>query len=77
MVKSPVEGHSIVILKLDKPTVFSDFARPVCLPSTDTWMMENQSRCLTLGWDTDQGQLKVIIIIIAQLGLRTKAMDLS
>ena len=59
MVRSPVEGHSIVMLKLDKDVVFSDLARPVCLPSTDSWMTGNDSVCVTLGWDNRQGQLKV------------------
>ena len=49
MVKSPVEGNSIVILKLDNPVVFSDFARPICLPSSDEFIHMGAS-CVTLGW---------------------------
>jgi len=60
MVASPVESHSIVILKLDKEVVFSDFARPVCLPATDSWVQRNDSNCVSLGWDIDQGQLQVV-----------------
>jgi len=62
MVASPVESHSIVILKLDKEVVFSDFARPVCLPATDNWVTRNDSNCVSLGWDTDAGQLQVLAL---------------
>lgn len=51
MVKSPVEGSSAVLLKLDRPVgVFSDFVRPVCLPSTSSDPIGNASQCNTLGW---------------------------
>ena len=50
MVKSPVEGNSIVLLKLDQPVVFSDFARPICLPSSDEFIHMGAS-CVTLAWD--------------------------
>jgi len=60
MVASPVESHSIVILKLDKEVVFSDFARPVCLPAADNWVGRNDSNCVSLGWDVDAGQLQVL-----------------
>ena len=49
MVKSPVEGNSIVILKMEKPVHFSDFARPICLPSSDEFIHMGAS-CVTLGW---------------------------
>jgi len=62
MVASPVESHSIVILKLDKEVVFSDFARPVCLPAADNWVTRNDSNCVSLGWDTDAGQLQVLAL---------------
>lgn len=51
MVKSPVEGNSIVILKMDKPVVFSDFARPICLPSSDEFIHMGAT-CVTLGWNS-------------------------
>ena len=50
MVKSPVEGNSIVLLKMDQPVVFSDFARPICLPSSDEFIHMGAS-CVTLAWD--------------------------
>lgn len=32
MVKSPVEGSTAVLIRLDTPVAFSDFIRPICLP---------------------------------------------
>lgn len=50
MIKSPVEGSTTVLLKLDRPvTTFSDFVRPVCLPSNQDPPV-NASQCNTLGW---------------------------
>ena len=49
MVKTPVEGNSIVILKMEKPVFFSDFARPICLPSSDEFIHMG-AKCVTLGW---------------------------
>ena len=48
MVKSPVEGNSVVLLKMDEPLVFSDFARPICIPDKDDFV-DQDSKCVTLG----------------------------
>lgn len=32
MVKSPVEGSTAALVRLETPVVFSDFIRPICLP---------------------------------------------
>jgi len=49
MIKSPVEGTTVLV-KLDRPvTTFSDFVRPVCLPSSED-PPSNTSQCNTLGW---------------------------
>ena len=50
MVESPVEGNSIVVLKLESPITFSDFARPICLPSSDEFIHMG-ANCVTLAWD--------------------------
>ena len=59
MVKTPVEGNSIVILKMEKPVFFSDFARPICLPSSDEFIHMGAT-CVTLGWS---GQSKFLFLI--------------
>ena len=58
MVKSPVEGNSIVLLKLDQQIVFSDFARPICIPDHDEFIDEFvKPNCITLGWSLDTDEL--------------------
>ena len=51
MVKSGVEGNDIVLLKLEKQIIFSDFARPICLPDSDDWTNAVEAECYSLGWD--------------------------
>jgi len=60
MVKSGVEGTDIVLLKLDSPIIFSDFARPICIPQTDDWVGEVGTQCFSLGWDNKQDILRPI-----------------
>lgn len=61
MIKSPVEGTTVLV-KLDRPvTTFSDFVRPVCLPS-DQDLSNNATQCNTLGWARNRA-LAVIIYI--------------
>lgn len=56
MIKSPVEGSTTVLLKLDRPvSTFSDFVRPVCLPSNQD-SPTNASHCNTLGWARNRKQ---------------------
>lgn len=67
MVKSPVEGSTMVLLKLDRPvTAFSDFVRPVCLPSSDDLPLNNASHCNTLGWAKNRKFTSFIIHINPQ-----------
>lgn len=56
MIKSPVEGNSIVLLKLDQPILFSDFARPICIPEDDDFVPD-LNHCVTLGWSLESEQL--------------------
>ena len=48
MVKSQVEGNSVVLLKMDEALLFSDFARPICIPKEDNFVTKG-STCITLG----------------------------
>ncbi|XP_076678989.1 atrial natriuretic peptide-converting enzyme isoform X1 [Andrena cerasifolii] len=58
MIKSPVEGSTTVLLKLDRPVnTFSDFVRPVCLPSNQD-PPANASHCNTLGWARNRDLLQ-------------------
>ncbi|KYM94557.1 Atrial natriuretic peptide-converting enzyme [Cyphomyrmex costatus] len=57
MIKSPVEGTTVLV-KLDRPvTTFSDFVRPVCLPSSED-PPSNTSQCNTLGWARNRDVLQ-------------------
>jgi len=53
MVESPLEGSSIVVLKLESPVLLSDFTRPICLPASDEFIHMG-TNCVTLAWD-DKG----------------------
>lgn len=55
MMKSPVEGSTLVLLKLNEPAIFSDFVRPVCLPEMFV-PLENYTYCTTLGWNRNSEQ---------------------
>ena len=56
MVASPVENHSIVLLKLDRDIQMSDFARPVCIAEDSGDIGDT---CVGLGWDDVSGELRV------------------
>ena len=54
MVKSPVKGNQLVLIKMESPVIYSDFVRPVCLSRNhDPWISSATSRCLFLGWGRD------------------------
>lgn len=55
MVKSPVKGNQLVLIKMESPVIYSDFVRPVCLSRNhDAWISNETSRCLFLGWGRDR-----------------------
>ncbi|KAL1451793.1 hypothetical protein WDU94_006139 [Cyamophila willieti] len=56
MVKSPVEGSSMVLLKLNRPIKFTDFIRPICL-STPSTKLSNVTHCQSLGWSHNRGRI--------------------
>ena len=65
MVASPVENHSIVLLKLDKDIQMSDFARSICLAGPGPG--SNGGHCVGLGWDSLTGELTVSHLTSADL----------
>ncbi|KAF5273845.1 hypothetical protein FQA39_LY00960 [Lamprigera yunnana] len=59
MVKSPVEGSTIAMIKLEVPVILNDFVRPICLPMETSKMLPNNiSQCNTLGWSRNRDQLQ-------------------
>lgn len=44
MVKSPVEGSTAALIRLETPVIFSDFVRSICLPDVaETFSIETQN----------------------------------
>lgn len=58
MVKSPVEGSTIALVKLDQPVVLNDFVRPICLPKENAMVGARDGQCNTLGWARNREQLQ-------------------
>nr|CAG4646820.1 EOG090X019S [Megafenestra aurita]SVE92229.1 EOG090X019S [Megafenestra aurita] len=58
MVKSPMKGNQLVLIKMETSVIYSDFVRPVCLARDhDAWISSPKSRCLFLGWGKDRDNL--------------------
>nr|XP_018912555.1 PREDICTED: atrial natriuretic peptide-converting enzyme-like isoform X2 [Bemisia tabaci] len=68
MVKSPVEGSTVVMIKLNKPVIFSDFIRPICLPPRSLAPQE-LIHCHTLGWAKNREFLERIEVSVIQMDL--------
>lgn len=60
MVKSPVEGSTIAMVKLEEPLMMTDFVRPVCLPQQ--LQASDALHCNTLGWARNRDQLQRVEI---------------
>ena len=58
MLKSPVEGSTLVLIKLSSPVIFSNFIRPVCLPLNSA-SSEDLVYCNALGWSESSKYLRV------------------
>jgi len=67
MVKSPAEGHSAVLLRLERPVSLSDFARFACLPANGDEFVHLGAPCFTLAWDEAEGQLRALSLEPAAL----------
>lgn len=63
MVKSPVEGSTVVMVKLEQPVTMSDFVHPVCLPVEGS----DLSHCNTLGWARNREQLQRVQIKLSSM----------
>lgn len=58
MVKSPVEGSTLVLVKLSSPVTYSDHIRPVCL-NDDQASDVPYLHCQTLGWAKNRKYLPI------------------
>nr|SVE74023.1 EOG090X019S [Daphnia barbata] len=67
MVKSPMKGNQLVLIKMESPVIYSDFVRPVCLARDhEAWISGPTSRCLFLGWGKDRDNLHEVTAKIVQ-----------
>lgn len=64
--KSPVEGSTLALIKLEAPLRMSDLVRPVCLPVQGV-PMTNTTLCNTLGWARNREQLQRVQIKITDM----------
>ncbi|XP_072943335.1 atrial natriuretic peptide-converting enzyme [Epargyreus clarus] len=62
MVRSPVEGSLLALVRLEEPLEMTDFVRPACLPD-DTVKTDNRSICNTLGWIRNRDQLQRVHVV--------------
>lgn len=67
MVKSPVEGSTIALVKLDQPANINDFVRPVCLPQENMLTTSEENQCNTLGWARNREQLQRVQVKVAEM----------
>ncbi|XP_046964777.1 atrial natriuretic peptide-converting enzyme isoform X1 [Vanessa cardui] len=62
MVRSPVEGSMLAMVRLEEPVEMTDFVRPACLPE-DGFKMDENSVCNTLGWTRNRDQLQRVHVV--------------
>lgn len=67
MVKSPIEGSTVALTKLDNPIVLNDFVRPICLPKANVLTTEDEMNCNTLGWSRNRDQLQRVQVKITDM----------
>lgn len=64
MVKSPVEGSTIALVKLDEDVIFNDFVRPICLSDKQ---VDEKLECNTLGWARNREQLQRVQVMVTKM----------
>lgn len=67
MVKSPVEGSTIALVKLDQPATMNDFVRHICLPKENMLKNSNGNQCNTLGWARNREQLQRVQVKVTEM----------
>ncbi|XP_030768366.1 atrial natriuretic peptide-converting enzyme [Sitophilus oryzae] len=63
MVKSPVEGSTVALVRLDQPISFNDFVRPICIPQENLGLSPT-IQCNTLGWAKNREQMQRVQVKI-------------
>ncbi|XP_060810900.1 atrial natriuretic peptide-converting enzyme isoform X2 [Amyelois transitella] len=66
MVRSPVEGSMLALVRLEEPVEMTDFVRPLCLPE-DNAADNADSVCNTLGWTRNRDQLQRVHVSISPM----------
>ncbi|XP_972040.2 atrial natriuretic peptide-converting enzyme [Tribolium castaneum] len=68
MVKSPVEGSTVAMVKLDQNVIYNDFVRPICLPD-DSLVLQPEANldCNTLGWARNREQLQRVQVKVTPM----------
>ncbi|XP_060529416.1 atrial natriuretic peptide-converting enzyme [Cylas formicarius] len=66
MVKSPVEGSTIALVRLDQPVSYNDFTRPVCLPEENV-PLSSAIQCNTLGWARNREHLQRVQVQVVAM----------
>ncbi|XP_043225058.1 atrial natriuretic peptide-converting enzyme-like isoform X2 [Amphibalanus amphitrite] len=64
MVRSPVKGSGVTLLRLARPTEDSDQVRPVCAAETGAAEGGPLGPCFTLGWNSTDGQLRYVPLTV-------------
>lgn len=66
MVRSPVEGSMLALVRLEEPVEMTDFVRPICLPDNDV-SNSKESTCNTLGWTRNRDQLQRVHVVTSPM----------
>lgn len=66
MVKSPVEGSTAALVRLEVPVALSNFVRPVCLPDNMT-ALRVTTHCNALGWARHRKQLQRVQLRVSDM----------
>lgn len=67
MLKSPVEGSTIALIRLQQPVTLNDFVRPICLPTENVNLSNSKIQCNTLGWARNREQLQRVQIKLNEM----------
>lgn len=67
MLKSPVEGSTIALIKLEQPITLNDFVRPICLPTENMSLSNAKMQCNTLGWTRNREQLQRVQVKMIEM----------